>query len=465
MLYQISNNIVIIALYFSIIDWITYRTVSKNKVFQKVCFLGLAVSAVVLVIAPLKQIAFREIVFIFVCMIWLFLYLSLSDKESGFLYNFMMIISTIMIEIVCRVILALPGSCFLFLVLKNGNASGEKIFLVCADVLLCICILIWGKNIPLYKLYENRGIRIISTVIGIFLIILQQMGTYASDNHQGNLSAITYILFFTIIFSVLWLIDHYRMAAGKLKVEQDNRKMNANLHRTKELMPVLISVVNENKELLDPQIVEEFNQIYSEQMITERKEAMDYKLLGSTGVKLLDAQLQHYILECSKNGISMDAFVAEPIAHVMQDMKIAQLMIHTMVGDLLRNAIRAIERGKVEDGKILVIVGMKEHILEINVFDNGANIPLMVLENFGQRGVTTGGTGNGLADLVKILTDIQASLIIKENAPETSAYTKGFVIVFDGENRRELWTYREKEIKNKVFWNINSDAKKEFLET
>lgn len=56
--------------------------------------------------------------------------------------------------------------------------------------------------------------------------------------------------------------------------------MNANLHRTKELMPLLISVVNENKELLDPQIVEEFQQIYSEQMITERKENMNYKFLG-----------------------------------------------------------------------------------------------------------------------------------------------------------------------------------------
>lgn len=61
--------------------------------------------------------------------------------------------------------------------------------------------------------------------------------------------------------------------------------MNTSLHKTKELMPLLISVVNENEGLLDPQLVEEFNQIYSEQMIAGRKDSMNYKLLGTTGIK------------------------------------------------------------------------------------------------------------------------------------------------------------------------------------
>ena len=90
----------------------------------------------------------------------------------------------------------------------------------------------------------------------------------------------------------------------------------------------------------------------------------------------------------------MDVFASEPIAKQIHEMGIAQLMVHNVVGDLLRNAIRAITRDGRTDGKILVIVGKKNETVEIDIFDNGANLPLEVLERFGTRGVTTGGTGN-----------------------------------------------------------------------
>lgn len=296
-----------------------------------------------------------------------------------------------------------------------------------------------------------------SAIIGVFLVILEQTGLHLFDSNRHNFSVIIGNLFiFSIIIGILWLLDHYRLAAGKLKVEQDNRRMNTSLHKTKELMPLLISVVNENEGLLDPQLVEEFNQIYSEQMIAGRKDSMNYKLLGTTGIKLLDAQLQHYILECNKKGIVMDVFASESIAKQIHEMGIAQLMVHNVVGDLLRNAIRAITRDGRIDGKILVIVGKKNETVEIDIFDNGANLPLEVLERFGTRGVTTGGTGNGLADLVEMLAAENISLVIRENAGENSTYTKGFLLVFDGKNRRELITWRADEpaLRQNDYWDI-----------
>ena len=368
-----------------------------------------------------------------------------------------MVLSTITINVGISAILAVPLAGIWYLERNVITPDMRDIIMLIVKLLICICFTVWRQRIPLYKMYKNKSVRILSAIIGVFLVILEQTGLHLFDSNRHNFSVIIGNLFiFSIIIGILWLLDHYRLAAGKLKVEQDNRRMNTSLHKTKELMPLLISVVNENEGLLDPQLVEEFNQIYSEQMIAGRKDSMNYKLLGTTGIKLLDAQLQHYILECNKKGIVMDVFASEPIAKQIHEMGIAQLMVHNVVGDLLRNAIRAITRDGRTDGKILVIVGKKNETVEIDIFDNGANLPLEVLERFGTRGVTTGGTGNGLADLVEMLAAENISLVIRENAGENSTYTKGFLLVFDGKNRRELITWRTDEpaLRQNDYWDI-----------
>ncbi len=287
------------------------------------------------------------------------------------------------------------------------------------------------------------------------MIVLKDLGLQSYDkNHKDIGILIGIIIIFAMIFGILWLIDHYRLSKGKLKAEQDSSRMNADLHRSKELMPLLLSVVNENQGLLDPQIVEEFQRIYAEQMIVGKRENMNYKLMGTTGITLLDSHLQHYIMECARKNIVMDVFVSEPIEDDMRELKIAQLQVHNVMGDMIRNAIRAIERVNKTDGKILVIIGKKEADMEIVVYDNGQMIPELVLEKFGERGVTTGGTGNGLADLVDLLNMYDGSLVIEEKDALSSAYTKGIHLVFDGKCRRELYTVRvlPKKICENGFW-------------
>ncbi|MCI5494168.1 MAG: hypothetical protein MR425_08555, partial [Lachnospiraceae bacterium] len=191
-----------------------------------------------------------------------------------------------------------------------------------------------------------------------------------------------------------------------------------------------------------------------EQMIVGKRENMNYKLMGTTGITLLDSHLQHYIMECARKNIVMDVFVSEPIEDDMRELKIAQLQMHNIMGDMIRNAIRAIERENKMDGKVLVIIGKKEAGMEIVVYDNGQRIPEMVLEKFGERGVTTGGTGNGLADLVDLLDMYDGSLVIEEKDASSSAYTKGIHLVFDGKCRRELYTVHTlpKKIYENGFW-------------
>ena len=97
--------------------------------------------------------------------------------------------------------------------------------------------------------------------------------------------------------------------------------------------------------------------------------------------------------------------------------------------------------------------------MELDIFDNGDEIPFSILEKFGERGLTTGGTGNGLADIAEMLKDYKISLVIKENESGSSTYVKGFMLVFDGKNRRELRTCRsgKEKLKKIGYWTVVSE--------
>lgn len=453
MIYYLIYVGIELALYLAILKLIE-ENFMKEKALQKILLFIFAL----LLMSVFHNAEQRQKITFLIGTVYLFIYFCLFQKEKrDHIYQFCIIMSTATVYMVISAVLAIPGAFIWYLSQGSMSTEYRNGLMLGIKLLICICFTVWRQRIPLYKMYKNKSVRILSAIIGVFLVILEQTGLHLFDSNRHNFSVIIGNLFiFSIIIGILWLLDHYRLAAGKLKVEQDNRRMNTSLHKTKELMPLLISVVNENEGLLDPQLVEEFNQIYSEQMIAGRKDSMNYKLLGTTGIKLLDAQLQHYILECNKKGIVMDVFASEPIAKQIHEMGIAQLMVHNVVGDLLRNAIRAITRDGRTDGKILVIVGKKNETVEIDIFDNGANLPLEVLERFGTRGVTTGGTGNGLADLVEMLAAENISLVIRENAGENSTYTKGFLLVFDGKNRRELITWRADEpaFRQNDYWDI-----------
>lgn len=453
MIYYLIYVGIELALYLAILKLIE-ENFMKEKALQKILLFIFAL----LLMSVFHNAEQRQKITFLIGTVYLFIYFCLFQKEKrDHIYQFCIIMSTATVYMVILAVLAIPGAFIWYLSQGSMSTEYRNGLMLGIKLLICICFTVWRQRIPLYKMYKNKSVRILSAIIGVFLVILEQTGLHLFDSNRHNFSVIIGNLFiFSIIIGILWLLDHYRLAAGKLKVEQDNRRMNTSLHKTKELMPLLISVVNENEGLLDPQLVEEFNQIYSEQMIAGRKDSMNYKLLGTTGIKLLDAQLQHYILECNKKGIVMDVFASEPIAKQIHEMGIAQLMVHNVVGDLLRNAIRAITRDGRTDGKILVIVGKKNETVEIDIFDNGANLPLEVLERFGTRGVTTGGTGNGLADLVEMLAAENISLVIRENAGENSTYTKGFLLVFDEKNRRELITWRADEpaLRQNDYWDI-----------
>jgi len=129
---------------------------------------------------------------------------------------------------------------------------------------------------------------------------------------------------------------------------------------------------------------------------------------------------------------------------------------------LIRNAFRVIGKNNVTinqnekkcraNGHILLIIGCRqEGILEIAVVDNGEQFPIYVIEAFGSRGVTVGGTGNGLADLVEFADETKASICVEEFDGKTNAFTKKVSIIFDKRRKNYYNSLRKEQIKSS-FW-------------
>ena len=189
----------------------------------------------------MQNVKMREQMSVCISIVWMFSYLCifLKDRKS-YTYLFTMVLSTITINVGISAILAVPLAGIWYLERNVITPDMRDIIMLIVKLLICICFTVWRQRIPLYKMYKNKSVRILSAIIGVFLVILEQTGLHLLDSNRHNFSVIIGNLFiFSIIIGILWLLDHYRLAAGKLKVEQDNRRMNTSLHKTKELMPLL----------------------------------------------------------------------------------------------------------------------------------------------------------------------------------------------------------------------------------
>ena len=270
----------------------------------------------------------------------------------------------------------------------------------------------------------------------------------------------------TVIFLIISRIDKHNAEKERAKIEENNKKLSSKLHKSQEILPAMVQVLSnvtenggtEMEEQEAHKLLEEVSDLYGQQLKENSKEDLQLKNFCSTGLKLLDEQLKVYQMEALDRNVNLDIFVQAPINGIMKKDNIDQLKLQRAVGDLIRNAFRVMER---EDkkcrakGHILLIIGCQyEGILEIAVVDNGAEFPLHVIQAFGRRGVTTGGTGNGLADLVEFADETKASIRVDEFAWETSSFTKKISIIFD-KQRMNYFNSSRRELIESSFWNNN----------
>ena len=297
---------------------------------------------------------------------------------------------------------------------------------------LVVVVIVWKKYDRLQKYTENIVLNI-SVIVGAFVLFFQQFFQIAvveKDYSFGGI--IILLLYFTMIFTAFMLLQHNRLTAKQQAIEEDNRQMSQRLHRSKDVLGVVSQVVA-SEEHIDPKLRKELADFCDDEMNEMQDRTLGVNLIGDTGIELVNVMLQKQMMRCADLNISFDVMIPAPVDGYIQNIGISVTEFMRMLNDLLKNAVKAILSSENEHRELLLIMGdAGADCFEIRLYDSGVPFPPVILEHMGERGNTTDGTGNGLADTIETLGHYHASFAIEPIEPGADIYTKCVHIAFDG---------------------------------
>ena len=298
--------------------------------------------------------------------------------------------------------------------------------------------IVWVKYDKLQKYLENIVLSI-SLIFGAFVLFFQHFFQIAIiEKDYSFIKIIVLLLYLTMIFTAFMLLQHNRLTAKQQAMEEDNRQMSQRLHRSKDVIGVVSQVVA-SEDHIDPKLRQELADFCDDEMNERQDRALGVNLIGDTGVELINVMLQRQMMRCAAENISFDVMIPAPIDEYIRDIGISVTEFMRMLNDLLKNAVKAILASENAHRELLLIMGEAGNgCLEIQIYDSGVPFPATILAHFGERGNTTDGTGNGIADTVGTLGRYSASLALEVIEPGTDIYTKCIHIAFDGKNQMIL---------------------------
>lgn len=326
-------------------------------------------------------------------------------------------------------------------------------------------VLIFGyllKFVPLYLLVliEKRFIisqilkktnaKIIVIAMGVLIqIVRQPIFLFAEKSENRYVSISITILVMVVAFCILYGVDWYFAERERKRMWEDNQRMAGLLHKSKEILPLLNNTLAKMKDDDDSkefgQILNEVHQLCNELIKESENEDMEFKNFPSTGIHILDEQIQLYGKEAANKGINFDIFVSMPMAGVLKEFNVLQLDFLRFIGELMRNAFRAIEKAEEIRGNILLVMGSVNGVLELEIYDDGLPFPIHILNEFGKRGNTDGGTGHGIAEVLEIVKRYNATFKLTEYQ-DNNGFTKGISIIWNQQNGRFIETFRRNQI-------------------
>jgi sensor histidine kinase regulating citrate/malate metabolism len=153
----------------------------------------------------------------------------------------------------------------------------------------------------------------------------------------------------------------------------------------------------------------------------------------------------YYSKKYNNDNIEFNLQVNESIPYLVETI-IGQSDLETLIGDLLENALIAVNASDKTFRGVFAIIGAAGNYYEFTVFDSGIPFESNTLRLLGKERITThgdtGGSGIGLMTTFETMKNCGASLIISEKAPNDRDYTKSVTIRFNGENRYMIESYR-----------------------
>ncbi len=169
--------------------------------------------------------------------------------------------------------------------------------------------------------------------------------------------------------------------------------------------------------------------------------------LVKTNIVEIDDMLSYMQSECEKNNIEFILKVDCDLNFILENY-ISKSQLETLLGDLIRNAIIAIDHSSNDYKSIMVIFGIKDEAYELCIFDSGIPFEINTLLNLGLQPASThtneGGTGIGFITTFETINSCNASFIINENT--NSNYSKSIEIKFDNKHEYIIISDRKEKI-------------------
>lgn len=246
-----------------------------------------------------------------------------------------------------------------------------------------------------------------------------------------------FIVGFGSIILILWILD-------KKEEEKKMRDLISYSHKTREVIPTVGRALNRLDELSEhmdksSELIDELKSICIQDVKEQEKEIATFKTFDTTGSTVLDEQLKRYMEEAQEQEFCLDVIVRAPITELLSSGKIERYKLIQILGDLYRNANKAIKK-RGDNGRILICFGYnQEDFFEIAIYDNGELFPESILRHLGERGITTDGTGHGIADVFAELKICRGSFYLDQNLEEGNIFSKGIRIVFDDKSHFEVY--------------------------
>ena len=250
------------------------------------------------------------------------------------------------------------------------------------------------------------------------------------------------------------------------KLSEEVRSLTSQIHHSKEYLPAISRRIeeelawakNQGNELelakeLTP-LKEEVDGLLSEQFEQSRREFLHAMAPDKTGMLFLDELLSDFHRKMELENILFSVHVYNSPAVLIQKGRISQGKLLELIGDMLANAMHAITR-KVhrEEEAVELFMGFSKESgrYEIDIYDSGEPFPDKILSQFGRRGLTTGGTGEGLANMLEILEKYRIHLTITEYPDDEDmskclnfCFGESFAVSYQGERRGQFHLYCEK---------------------
>jgi hypothetical protein len=167
--------------------------------------------------------------------------------------------------------------------------------------------------------------------------------------------------------------------------------------------------------------------------------------LPATNNRMLDQLFAHFAAKFLDDGIDFVLMVNGSIAYLVEHV-IRQGELETLIVNLLNNAQIAVNLSNNSFRRVTAALGLAEDFYEFTVYDSGIPFAVDTLVRLGTGRVTThadkSGSGIGFETIFATIRDCQASLLISEQEPSKTDYSKAVAVRFDGKNKYIIETYR-----------------------